>query len=111
VQLERRPEWEFEFQAPDPGHHYYTVLATVQNGSGAQITVNPLDFQLEYGGSVRVDREGGYREPALGLTNLVPQQAISGWLVFQVPDGVSVTGIHWSPEFDVTLKIEASDIP
>lgn len=109
--LEPWTDWEFDFMAPDPGHHYYTVMPLIVNGSDAQITVNSLDWTLEYNGNTRVDRAGHYREPDLALTNLLPQQQLTGWLVFQVPDGGQVTAIHWSPVFDVSLELDANDIP
>lgn len=100
-------EWESDnqFVEPDPGHRFYTIEVRYQNGSGAQKTFNPFDFQIETSASNRIDPTAGWREPAIHAGNLAPGLQVVGWVTFELPVGHSPVRLLYSPRFDVTLAI------
>jgi hypothetical protein len=82
------------YTIPDAGKHYASIQVQECAG-GHTLDANAADWHALLPDTTSLDESGGFREPHLTLTTLNPGRCERGWVTFQVPNGVQITGVHY----------------
>lgn len=106
--VERNWDSGNQFIKPDSGNEYIKVQVTIKNNSSNQISYNTFDWKIKDSEGVikDVDAMAFGVDGGLNSGELAGNGKVSGFLVFQVPNGDKGLVLQYSPSFWTDKKLE-----
>lgn len=97
--------------APGSGQEYLALRVRLENQSAEPRRFNALNFEVQTEDAARWSPRLGRRAPDLSAGDLPPGGAVEGWLVFEVPIGLAVTELQWTPALQETYRLPLGSPP
>lgn len=97
-----------QYIAPDSGNEYVKVQVEIKNDSNNQISYNVFDWKIKNSdGNIKdVDSTAFMTDGGLNSGELAEGGRVSGFLVFQAPNGDEGLVLQYSPSFWTDRKLE-----
>jgi hypothetical protein len=86
-----------QFMRPSPGNQFYAVEVVLKNPGANSADFNLFSFSLATSDGGRYTPTFFGPEPTLSHGTLFPNDAVRGWVTFEVPTGSKVTRLIWAP--------------
>lgn len=90
---------------PRAGTELTAVQVKISNGGDTALAVYRGAFRLSLSDRSRVEALAGGMSPLPYSASVAPGEQLEGWLTFEVPTGVRVDSLIWSPERDVSYAL------